>query len=180
MSTVTEQQLRGRSVFDGPGEMRSIMRTYDWKSSPLGLVNEWPQSLQTAVRILLSSRFAMWMAWGPELTFLYNDAYRQATLGEKHPWAVGRSARAVWSEIWDDVGPRIEKVLRTGEATWDESLLLFLKRSGFTEETYHTFSYSPLTDDAGNVAGMLCVVTEETERVLGERQLASLRGFAVS
>jgi PAS domain S-box-containing protein len=120
----------------------------------------------------------MWMAWGPDLTFLYNDTYARVTLGEKHPWALGRSARTVWSEIWDDLQPRVDRVLTTGEATWDEGLLLFLRRSGFVEETYHTFSYSPLTDDAGKVAGMLCVVTEETERVLGERQLASLRGFA--
>jgi len=158
--------------------MRSIMRAHDWASSPLGPVHTWPQSLKTAVRILLSSRFAMWMAWGPELVFFYNDAYGQATLGEKHPWALGRPARTVWSEIWEDIGPRIQKVLDTGEATWDEGLLLFLERSGFTEETYHTFSYSPLSDDEEKVAGMLCVVTEETNRVLGERQLGSLRGLA--
>jgi hypothetical protein len=170
--------LAVKDIFDGQGEMRSIMGTYDWGSSPLGPVRTWPQSLKTAVRILLSSRFAMWMAWGPELVFFYNDAYGQATLGEKHPWALGCPARTVWSEIWDDIGPRIQKVLDTGEATWDEGLLLFLERSGFTEETYHTFSYSPLSDDEEKIAGMLCVVTEETNRVLGERQLASLRALA--
>ncbi|MGC1299773.1 MAG: ATP-binding protein, partial [Alloacidobacterium sp.] len=130
------------------------------------------------MHILLSSRFSMWMAWGPKLVFFYNDAYRKATLGEKHPWALGRPARQAWSEIWDEIGPRIQSVLDTGVATWDEGLLLFLERSGFTEETYHTFSYSPLKDDNGKVAGMLCVVTEETNRVLGERQLASLKRFA--
>ena len=88
----------------------------------------WPQSLKTAVRIMLDSRYAMWLGWGPELTFFYNDAYARMTLGPKHPWALGRSAREVWSEIWDDIGPRAESVIRTGQATWDEGLLLFLER----------------------------------------------------
>src|SRR6185503_15176556 len=103
------------------------------------------------------------------------DSYRRDTLGKKYPWALGRPAREVWVEIWPDIGPRIGSVMTTGEATWDESLLLFLERSGYVEETYHTFSYSPLTDDDGTVAGMLCVVTEETERVIGERRMATLR-----
>nr|WP_238420941.1 SpoIIE family protein phosphatase [Streptomyces taklimakanensis] len=117
----------------------------------------------------------MWMAWGPRLTFFCNAAYRRDTLGRKYPWALGRPASEVWAEIWDDIGPRIDTVLSTGEATWDESLLLFLERSGYPEETYHTFSYSPLRDDAGEVVGMLCVVTEDTERAIGERRMATLR-----
>ena len=114
-----------------------------------GRRSSWPRSLQTVVRVVLTSRFSMWMAWGPELTFFCNDAYRRDTLGTKYPWALGRPAREVWAEIWPDIGPRIERVLRTGVATWDEALLLFLERSGYPEETYHTFSYSPLTDDDG-------------------------------
>ncbi|MFG3226903.1 SpoIIE family protein phosphatase [Kitasatospora sp. NPDC048194] len=117
----------------------------------------------------------MWMAWGPELTFFCNAAYRRDTLGRKYPWALGRPAAEVWSEIWDDIGPRIDTVLATGRATWDEALMLVLERSGYPEETYHTFSYSPLRDDAGSVVGMLCVVTEDTERVVGERRMATLR-----
>src|SRR6201999_2090503 len=84
----------------------------------------------------------------------------------------------VWAEIWSDIGPRIERVLTTGEATWDEALMLFLERLGFAEETYHTFSYSPLADDDGRISGMLCVVTEETERVLGQRDLSVLGALA--
>jgi signal transduction histidine kinase/DNA-binding response OmpR family regulator/serine phosphatase RsbU (regulator of sigma subunit)/anti-sigma regulatory factor (Ser/Thr protein kinase) len=159
----------------GLGDLGRDTLAVDWSSTPLGPVASWPQSLQTAVRILVTSRFSMWLAWGPELTFLCNDSYRRDTLGKKYPWALGRPAREVWAEIWPDIGPRIESVLRTGEATWDASLLLFLERSGYAEETYHTFSYSPLTDDEGRVAGMLCVVTEETDRVIGERQMATLR-----
>lgn len=140
-------------------------------------MHEWPQSLRTVVNILLSSRYAMWMAWGPELTMLYNDAY-QPTLGIKHPWALGTRASDVWAEIWSDIGPRIDTVLTTGKSTYDEGLILFLERSGFPEETYHTFSYSPLQNDEGEISGMLCVVTEETERVIGERQVETLRDVA--
>src|SRR5687768_3732281 len=151
---------------------------HDWAATPLGPIDAWPQSLRTAVRIVESSRFAMWMAWGPELTFFYNDAYAHDTLASKHPWALGQRADAVWAEIWDDIGPRIERVMATGTATWDVGLQLFLERSGYREETYHTFSYSPLGDEQGHTAGMLCVVAEETERVIGERRLATLRELA--
>jgi signal transduction histidine kinase len=162
----------------GGGALGQLVREFDWTKTPLGAIEEWPQSLQTVVRTLLASRFAMWMSWGPELTFLYNDDYARMTLGKKHPWALGKPSQEVWKEIWDDIGPRIHGVLQTGEATWDEALLLFLERSGYREETYHTFSYSPLSGDDGKVAGHLCVVTEETDRVIGERRLKTLRSLA--
>ncbi|MGW0363365.1 SpoIIE family protein phosphatase [Streptomyces sp. NPDC002990] len=162
-------------MFAGDDEVGRDLAVVDWAATPLGPPGGWPQSLQTAVSILLSSRFPMWMAWGPELTFFCNAAYRRDTLGRKYPWALGRPASEVWAEIWDDIGPRIETVLSTGKATWDEALLLFLERSGYPEETYHTFSYSPLRDDSGQVVGMLCVVSEDTERVIGERRMATLR-----
>ncbi|GAA0515399.1 hypothetical protein GCM10008937_23950 [Deinococcus depolymerans] len=149
------------------------MLTLDWSRTTLGPPHQWPQSLKTAVRIMLTSRFAMWMAWGPDLTFFCNDAYLP-TLGVKGSWALGARSDVVWAEIWKDIGPRISQVLSEGHATWDEGLLLFLERSGYTEETYHTFSYSPLADDTGAVTGMLCVVTEESERVVGERRLRVL------
>ena len=162
----------------GGGALGQLVREFDWTKTPLGAIEEWPQSLKTVVRTLLTSRFAMWMSWGPELTFLYNDDYARMTLGKKHPWALGRPSQEVWKEIWDDIGPRIHRVLETGQATWDEALLLFLERSGYREETYHTFSYSPLSGDDGAVAGHLCVVTEETDRVIGERRLKTLRSLA--
>jgi signal transduction histidine kinase/PAS domain-containing protein len=162
----------------GGGALGQLVREFDWTATPLGAIEKWPQSLKTVVRTLLTSRFAMWMSWGPELTFLYNDDYARMTLGKKHPWALGKPSHEVWKEIWDDIGPRIHRVLETGEATWDEALLLFLERSGYREETYHTFSYSPLSEDDGTVAGHLCVVTEETDRVIGERRLKTLRSLA--
>lgn len=166
-----------REIFAGGGRMGALMASYDWSRTPLGPSQAWPQSLKTAIGIMLSSRFAMWMAWGDALTFLYNDAYRP-TLGVKADWALGSRSDEVWAEIWNEIAPRIETVLRSGIATWDESLQLFLQRSGYAEETYHTFSYSPLRDDSGTIAGMLCVVTEETERVIGERRLGTLRHLA--
>src|SRR5579885_1586699 len=162
----------------GGGALGKLIREFDWAKTPLGPIENWPQSLKVSVRILLTSRFAMWMSWGPELTFLYNDAYAKMTLGKKHPWALGKPSSEVWKEIWTDIGPRIEKVLKTGEATWDEGLLLFLERSGYREETYHTFSYSPLSNEEGIVCGHLCVVTEETDRVIGERRLNTLRALS--
>jgi len=172
-------QQSGKDFLAGGGEVGKLYRAKHWEQTSLGSPQLWPQSLKTVVRIVLSSRYQMWMGWGPDLAFFYNDAYRP-TLGVKHEWALGASARDVWKEIWPDIGPRIERVLRSGEATWDEGLLLFLERSGYPEETYHTFSYSPLADDSDKVVGMLCVVTEETERIIGARRLACVRELAAA
>ena len=168
------QAQLGADLLVGEGDVRTLMRACNWEATPLGPPDRWPQSLRAIVRVMLTSRFAMWMAWGPELTFLCNDSYLP-TVGIKRDWVIGSRSDKVWAEIWPDIGPRISAVLRTGEATWDEALLLYLERSGFAEETYHTFSYSPLADDAGTTRGMLCVVAEVTEKVIGERQLATLR-----
>jgi PAS domain S-box-containing protein len=175
LSAADGEQSREAAVFSADREVGADLAQVDWAATPLGSPHQWPQSLQTAVDILLSSRFSMWMAWGPDLTFFCNDAYRRDTLGRKYPWALGRPAREVWAEIWDDIGPRIDRVLSTGEATWDSELLLFLERSGYQEETYHTFSYSPLRDDDSQIVGMLCVVSEGTQQVIGERRMATLR-----
>jgi GAF domain-containing protein len=161
----------------GGGEAGARIRAVDWSRHALGPPETWPQSLKTIVRVMLDSRYAMWMQWGGQRTFFCNDAYLP-TVGIKRAWVMGARADKVWEEIWTEIGPRIQHVLGHGEATWDEGLLLFLERSGFVEETYHTFSYSPVYDDQGVIAGMLCVVTEVTERVIGERQLHTLRDLA--
>jgi PAS domain S-box-containing protein len=168
---VTEEFLAGG------GEMGARMRALDWSKTPLGRPGAWPQSLKTIVRVMLDSRYAMWMLWGPELTFFCNDAYLP-TVGDKRDWVLGARSDKVWKEIWPDIGPRIDRVLSTALATWDEALQLFLERKGFPEETYHTFSYSPVYGDDSRVAGMLCVVTEVTERVISERRLQMLRNLA--
>jgi signal transduction histidine kinase len=169
--------IPGLQFLNGGGEMGERMRAFDWASTGLGTPEHWPQSLKTIVRVMLDSRFAMWMAWGPQGTFFCNDAYLP-TVGIKRSWVLGARADRVWAEIWHDIGPRIGHVLSTATATWDEGLQLFLERSGYPEETFHTFSYSPVYDDASRVAGMLCVVVEDTERVIGERRLRLLRDLA--
>jgi PAS domain S-box-containing protein len=167
------------SVLDGGGEMGALMRAFDWSQTAVGPVDAWPQSLRTAVRIVLTSRYAMFVWWGRELVNLYNDPYR-AFLGSKHPAALGKSARDVWAEIWDSIGPRTDAVLLRGESTFDEAFLLLMERHGYLEETYFTFAYSPLPDDRGQIGGLFCAVTEETFRVIGERRLRLLREIAAA
>jgi signal transduction histidine kinase/DNA-binding response OmpR family regulator/serine phosphatase RsbU (regulator of sigma subunit)/anti-sigma regulatory factor (Ser/Thr protein kinase) len=163
-----------RRFLQAGGELGHDLLAVDWDATPLGDPDTWPYALRNSVRILLTSKFAMWMAWGPELTFICNDAYRRDTLGTKYPWALGKPASEVWSEIWGDIESRIQTVMETGEATWDESLRLFLERSGYLEETYHTFSYSPLIDDDNQIQGLLCVVKEDTQEVIAARRMATL------
>ncbi|HEY0353742.1 MAG TPA: PAS domain-containing protein, partial [Enterovirga sp.] len=164
-------------VFVGDSEMAALMRKHDWAATPLGPPEAWPQALKVALQLLLTSRFEMWLGWGRDVHFFYNDAYRP-TLGTKHPRSLGMPTRELWKEIWDDVEPRISAVYEKGEATWDRALLLLLHRNGYPEETYHTFSYSPLRGDTGKVEGLFCAVSEETERVISERRLGSLRELA--
>ena len=179
MDSFFKSNLRHFDFLAGGGEMGERMRALDWTKTPLGSVAQWPQSLKTIVRVMLDSRYAMWMLWGPQLTFFCNDAYLP-TVGLKRDWVLGARSDKVWEEIWPDIGPRIQRVLEEGRATWDEGLPLFLERYGFPEESYHTFSYSPIYDDDSRIAGMLCVVTEVTERVIGERRLRVLRDLAAS
>ena len=164
-------------TLDGGGEMGARMRALDWSLTPLGPVEHWPRALKTAVRIMLTSRQPMFVWWGDELINLYNDAYR-SIVGGKHPWALGQPASAVWREIWDQVAPRAQSALLHNEGTYDEALLLIMERYGYQEETYYTFSYSPVPDDEGGTGGIFCANTDDTPRIVGERQLALLREIA--
>ncbi|WP_320197946.1 response regulator [Agrobacterium sp. rho-13.3] len=157
--------------------MAQMMRQIDWSKTSLGPPETWPQALKVALRLLLTSRFEMWLGWGPDINFFYNDAYRP-TLGKKHPNALAVPTKVLWAEIWDDVKDRLATVYETGQATWDRALLLLLERDGYPEETYHTFSYSPLVGDSGRVEGVFCAVTEETERVISERRMGTMRQLA--
>ena len=166
-------------VFIGDSEMARLMRAHDWAATPLGPVSGWARSLKVALGLLLTSRFEMWLGWGDDIQFFYNDAYRP-TLGGKHPQSLGRAVRQIYPEIWDDIQGRLRQVYDEGTSTWDQALLLLINRRGFPEETYHTFSYSPLRGDGGRVEGIFCAVSEETERVISERRLASLGTLASS
>src|SRR3954451_23313026 len=165
------------ALFAGGGEMGARMRAFDWSGTSLGPVPTWPQSLKTCVRIVLTSRQPMFVWWGDALINIYNDAYR-AIVGGKHPEALGQPASVVWREIWDQVGPRAEAAMRRNEGTYDEALLLIMERNGYPEETYYTFSYSPIPKDQGGTGGIICANTDDTQRVIGERQLALLRDLA--
>jgi PAS domain S-box-containing protein len=158
----------------GGGETGELIRSYDWSSTPLGTPDQWPQSLKTCVRIILTSRQPMFVWWGEELINIYNDAYIDIVRG-KHPEALGQPAAVVWREIWDQVGPRAETVMKKNEGTYDEALLLIMERNGYPEETYYTFSYSPVPGDNGGTAGIICANTDDTERIIGEHQLTTLK-----
>ena len=166
-----------RSFLDGGGELGGLMRAYAWSRTPLGEPALWPRSLKTAVRIMLTSRQPIWLGWGPELTYLYNDPYK-SIIGGKHPGALGRPFSEVWREIWDVVGPMADTVMTRDEGTYVEAQMLIMERHGYQEETYYTFSYSPVPDDEGGRGGLICANTDDTRRVIGERQLALLSEVA--
>ncbi len=177
---VSEQKLtRCEEIVAGGGEMGALMRSHDWSTTAVGAVQTWPQSLKTAVRIMLGSRYPMFVWWGESMTKFYNDAYIPV-LGQRHPQALGQPASQVWAEIWDTLGPQAEAVLQKGHSSWNEELLLVMQRNGYPEETYFTFSYSPIPQDDGSVGGVFCACTEETRRVLGDRRLHTLRELAAN
>ena len=156
----------------GGGNVGALMRSHDWSTSPLGPPESWPQSLRAVVGLVLQSRFPMFVAWGPDLGFLYNDPYAEI-LGAKHPRALGRRFYDIWSEIWTDISPLIDAAM-AGQATYREDLPLLMNRKGYDEQTWFTFSYSPLRDETGKVAGMFCACQETTQKVLALRGLREL------
>ena len=162
-------------VFAGDGEMAGRMRAFDWAQTPLGPVDQWPQSLKFAVRNILHSRFPMCVWWGRELIKIYNDAYR-GFLGKRHPEALGRPGSQAWADIWDVFGPLA--VMEHGLATFNRERLLITERYGYAEETYFTFAFSPATNDDGSVGGVFCTCSDDTRRVLGDRRLRTLRDLA--
>ncbi len=164
-------------LFSGGSELASLMLEFDWGNTSIGPPETWPQSLKTAVRIMLTSRQPIWIGWGKDLVYLYNDPYK-AIIGGKHPWALGRQTSMVWREIWDDIGPLRAKASGGDEGTYSEAQLLIMERNGFPEETYYTFSYSPIPDDDGSPGGIFCANTDDTQRVISERQLSLLRELA--
>ena len=168
-----------RSFLNGGGDMGARIRAYDWTRTPLGPPELWPAALKTAVRIMLTSRQAMWIGWGPGLTYLYNDPYK-AIVGGKHPSALGQPAVQVWHEIADEIGPMLATAMRGDEGTYVEAQLLIMERNGYREETHYTFSYSPIPDDDGGTGGILCANTDDTGRVVRERQLKLLGQLAAA
>lgn len=176
--TMTHSSEAGQTIsipefLSGGGEMGQRIREYDWSKTSLGPVETWPQSLRTCIRIMLTSRQPIWIGWGKELIKFYNDPYK-AIVGGKHPWALGKPASEVWKDIWKDIEPMLKQVMEKDEGTYVESQLLIMERNGYPEETYYTFSYTPIPGDDGKTAGMFCANTDDTDRITSERQLKTL------
>ncbi|MEJ0034304.1 MAG: ATP-binding protein [Bacteroidota bacterium] len=161
----------------GGGEMGQRIRDYDWSNTSLGPVERWPQSLRTCIRIMLTSRQPIWIGWGKDLIKFYNDPYKDIVQG-KHPWALGSPASVVWKDIWDDIAPMLQQVMEKDQGTYAESQLLLMERNGYPEETYYTFSYTPIPGDNGGTEGMICANTDDTERIISQRQLETLTALA--
>ena len=162
----------------GGGEMGARIRAMDWTRTPLGPPERWPQSLRSAVSILLPSKAQIALCWGEDSIILYNDAYRPV-FGGKHPAALGKPIREAWDELWRaGLKELFEGVRTTGEAFWARDRPFFMERHGYLEETYFDVSYDPVRDESGSVGGLFCIVSETTGRVVGERRMALLRDLA--
>jgi PAS domain S-box-containing protein len=172
------QRRVGASVrpdwLEGGGALGQLIREHDWAQTSLGPIENWPQSLKTSVNLILNSRHPMWVGWGPDAVFLYNDAYIQVLSLAKHPWALGKPTAEVWPEIWDVIGPLLKNVYERGEASFLDDVRLLMNRGDFLEETYYSFSYSPIRDESGVVAGLFCPSTEVTPKVINARRLGTL------
>ena len=162
-----------RSFLDGGGEAGALMRAFDWSATPLGEPDGWPQPLKTLVGVLLAAGQPMCIIWGPEYTFLYNDAYAPI-LGRKHPSAVGQLYFDIWPEVRENLTPLLHRVF-AGEAVQMDDLVLTLERGDRPEKAHFSFSFTPVRDETGAVAGLFCPCTETTAQVMLGRQLARER-----
>ncbi len=161
-------------IFVGDSEMARRMRAMDWGATAFGPLAQWPQSLRTAASICIASRLPMIVWWGPTLSVVYNDAYIPI-FQQKHPSVLGRTGVEAWGEGWDVIGPMLERVMNDGGAAWSEDQSLELRRRGFPEEAYFTWSHSPIRDESGKAAGVFTAIMETTDRVLSVRRLLTLR-----
>ena len=157
------------------GEMADLTRRLDWSATPVGPVENWPETLLVTVNTLLASRQPMFLWWGSELTQFYNDAYRPSLGADKHPSALGQSGPICWPEIWPFIGPQIDSVLSRGESVWFEDQLIPIIRDGVLTDVYWTYSYSPVRTPDGRICGVLVVCSETTGRMLASRALHAER-----
>jgi signal transduction histidine kinase len=164
------EQTSDNHSFGDAGETGKLVLDYDWASSSLGPIAEWPQSLRTTLDIVLHSAFPMFLFWGPDLICFYNDAYRPSLGAEgRHP-AIGRKASDVWPDIWDAIHPIILKVLNTGQPAWFEDRLIPIFRNNNLENVYWTFSYSAAYDN-GKISGVVVTCMETTAAVMNRSRI---------
>ncbi|MBA2458575.1 MAG: hypothetical protein H0V43_06415, partial [Gemmatimonadales bacterium] len=162
-------------LVDG-GAMGELIRSMDWSRTPLGPIEAWPQSLRTAVGLCLASNFPICLAWGPQHVQLYNDGY-QVVCGSAHPRTMGQDFTEAWASAWPSIGAAFERA-RAGETSYLENVRMFLERNGYMEETFFTFSFSPIRDETGSVGGLFHPVTETTGAMLAQRRTRALRDLA--
>ncbi|ABE61135.1 PAS/PAC sensor hybrid histidine kinase [Nitrobacter hamburgensis X14] len=163
-----EKESVGLEAFlAGGGEMADLTRRFDWAGTSVGAPEIWPQSLRTAVRIILNTNHPMLIWWGPDLIQFYNDGFRQTLGPERHPGALGERGRDCWGEVWDIVGPQIEHVMAGRGATWHEDQLVPVTRHGRLEQVYWTYGFSPIDEDHG-VGGVLVVCRDVTREHLAK------------
>ncbi|VTR76725.1 SpoIIE family protein phosphatase [Cellulomonas hominis] len=167
-----------RRVTEGT-ECGALARETDWAATPIGPPSTWPPALRVVVELCFTTRFPVLVTWGPDLTMIYNDGYRDMLGSDKHPGAMGAAFAEVWKEIWDDLAPSVDRVLQDGEPTWSVDQHLVMNRSGYDEDTYFTYSYSPLRDSSDVVRGLLDIATETTEQVVERRRMRLLGDLSV-
>jgi signal transduction histidine kinase len=155
------------------GETGTLIREYDWSTTSLGSIDTWPQSLLTSLSICLNSRFIVAILWGADLRMFYNDLYIPI-LGKKHPNVLGHPCSEIFSEIWETVGPMLQSVFNNAQSIAASNLLLPINRTGYVEECYFSFSYSPVRGESGNIEGVTVIASEVTEEVISARRLKLL------
>jgi PAS domain S-box-containing protein len=159
-------------LIPGGGETGERVRTHDWAATPLGPITTWPATLLNTLRLMLNSAESMYLVWGTDKVFFYNDAYR-AVLGPRLPFSLGAHFPTLWADAWEQVRPMFERAL-VGEANRVVHLPLAMARYGVPEHTWWTFSFSPVYDDGGQVNAVICVTNETTEHMLATHQVQAL------
>ncbi|CAD2245884.1 hybrid sensor histidine kinase/response regulator [Xanthomonas arboricola] len=154
----------------GDSAMAQAVRAYDWAATPLGPTTQWPSPLRNAVSLMLSSPESMYVVWGDALTFFYNDAYTPI-LGPRQPHALGAPLQELWADAWEAVRAPIEAAF-AGRASRFEEVPIGMNRYGTPEDTWWTFSFSPIYLDDGRVGGAFCVTNEVTDRKVAQNRLA--------
>ncbi|QIR37602.1 response regulator [Tolypothrix sp. PCC 7910] len=173
---MSNQEAASMDWLIGGGEMGKLIRSIDWSKTPLGAIASWPQSLRTTVSLCLASNFPISIAWGPNYIQIYNDGY-WPICGGKHPHSMGQDFRECWASAWPAIGEAFNRACE-GETSYLENRRMFLDRNGYLEETFFTFSFSPIRDETGGVGGLFHPVTELTQQTLAERRLQVLRDLS--
>ena len=172
MSVLPPRDPAGAPAFSAGGHMAELIAAYDWSTSPVGPLQTWPAALRNAVNLILPAQAQIVLFWGADYVALYNDAYAP-TIGDKHPRALGRPARESWTELWDDLEPLLRKVRETGETFAAKDRPFYIERHGYGEEVFFDISYSAIPLESGEVGGILCIVSETTDRVRAQRQTSA-------